>query len=171
MAVVLGIAGGKRAEMLAWFSSVTIIGNLLGAPLGGFMLTWLSAGQEPSLAHFHIIYGVVAAFGMASLLIALWVMQGKWDSPKHENGHSESSVTQFRPAFGKSLWIKSPAHQQCGGVPKPIGRRIGSVSSDLCGGHLRILGLPSRVALGNTNCRYHSLEAPHGKDLGSAWSS
>jgi DHA1 family multidrug resistance protein-like MFS transporter len=97
MAVVLGIAGGKRAEMLAWFSSVTIIGNLIGAPLGGFMLTWLSAGREPSLAHFHIIYGVVAALGMASLLIALWVMQGKWDSPKHENGPTLKAVlTQFR---------------------------------------------------------------------------
>ena len=52
MAVVLGIAGGKRAEMLAWFSSVTIIGNLIGAPLGGFMLTWLSAGQDAQFGSF-----------------------------------------------------------------------------------------------------------------------
>ena len=60
MAVVLGVAGSKRAETLSWFSSVTIIGNLIGAPLGGFLLTWLSAGQEPNLTHFHIVYGAVS---------------------------------------------------------------------------------------------------------------
>src|SRR4030066_1901541 len=38
MAVVADVAGGKKGEMLAWFSSITIIGNLLGAPLGGFIL-------------------------------------------------------------------------------------------------------------------------------------
>ncbi|MBI5635174.1 MAG: MFS transporter, partial [Nitrospirae bacterium] len=34
MAVVADIAGKNKGEMLSWFSSVTIIGNLLGAPLG-----------------------------------------------------------------------------------------------------------------------------------------
>ncbi len=97
MAVVVGVAGGKRAEMLSWFSSVTIIGNLVGAPLGGFLLTWLSGGQDPGLTHFHVVYGVVAAFGMASLLIALWVMQGRWDSPKNGNGRALSAVwAKFR---------------------------------------------------------------------------
>lgn len=97
MAVVVSAARDKRAEMLAWFSSITIIGNLVGAPLGGFMLTWLSAGHEPNLTHFHIVYGVVAALGMASLFIALWVMQGKWDSPNHEHGRTLKAVwSQFR---------------------------------------------------------------------------
>ncbi len=104
MAVVLGVAGGKRAEMLAWFSSVTIIGNLIGAPLGGFILTWLSGGHDPRLSHFHIVYGVVAALGMASFLIALWVMQGKWDSPKHENGRNlKAVVIQFRTGIREIL--------------------------------------------------------------------
>jgi MFS family permease len=35
MAVIADMAGTKKGEMLSWFSSVTIIGNLLGAPLGG----------------------------------------------------------------------------------------------------------------------------------------
>ncbi|MBI4964469.1 MAG: MFS transporter [Desulfomonile tiedjei] len=97
MAVVVGVAGDKRGEMLSWFSSITIIGNLIGAPLGGLMLTELSAGADPSLTHFHIVYGVVAALGMASLLIALWVMQGKWDAPKHENGRTLRAIwDQFR---------------------------------------------------------------------------
>ncbi len=104
MAVVIGVAGSKRAEMLSWFSSVTIIGNLIGAPLGGFLLTWLAAGQEPNLTHFHIVYGVVAALGMSSLLMALWVMKGKWDQPNHTNGKTLSAVwRQFRTGVTEIL--------------------------------------------------------------------
>jgi MFS transporter, DHA1 family, multidrug resistance protein len=104
MAVIVSVAQGKRAEMLSWFSSVTIIGNLVGAPLGGFLLTWLSGGNDPSLSHFHILYGVVAALGLASFLMALWVMQGKWDSPKHENGRTLKAVlTQFRTGVREIL--------------------------------------------------------------------
>jgi MFS transporter, DHA1 family, multidrug resistance protein len=104
MAVVVGVAGDKRAEMLSWFSSVTIIGNLVGAPLGGLLLTWLPAGQAPNLTHFHMIYGVVAALGMASVLTALWVMQGKWDAPKHENGHTLGAVwARFRTGVREIL--------------------------------------------------------------------
>jgi MFS family permease len=83
--------------MLSWFSSVTIVGNLVGAPLGGFLLTWLSGGNDPSLRHFHVIYGVVAALGMSSLLIALWVMQGRWDSSERQNGRTLQVLwSQFR---------------------------------------------------------------------------
>ena len=35
MAVVADIAGERKGELLSWFSSVGIIGGLLGAPLGG----------------------------------------------------------------------------------------------------------------------------------------
>lgn len=35
MAVVADVAGERKGELLSWFSSITIIGNLLGAPLGG----------------------------------------------------------------------------------------------------------------------------------------
>ena len=97
MAVVVSVAGDKRGEMLSWFSSVTILGTLIGAPLGGFLLSWLSGAQEPTLRDFHIIYGVVAAMGMGSLLIALWVMQGRWDTPNNEDGRTLSAVwTKFR---------------------------------------------------------------------------
>ena len=47
MAVVVQVAGNRRGEMLAWFSSVTILGNLLGAPLGGFLLTRFSTRPGP----------------------------------------------------------------------------------------------------------------------------
>ncbi len=32
MAVVADVAGERKGELLSWFFSVTIIGNLLGAP-------------------------------------------------------------------------------------------------------------------------------------------
>lgn len=70
MAVVMDVAGGRKGEMLSWFSSVTIIGNLIGAPVGGFILYSMSAGS-PSIAEFQTVYIVSGIAGMASLLIAL----------------------------------------------------------------------------------------------------
>ncbi len=76
MAVVVDIAGGRRGEMLSLFSSVTIVGNLIGAPLGGFLLQWLAGGGRQQLAHFHVIYGVVAALGMVALLAGIRASAG-----------------------------------------------------------------------------------------------
>ncbi len=97
MAVIVSVAGVRRAEMLSWFSAITIIGNLVGAPLGGFLLTQLAGGQPPQLLHFHIVYGVVAACGMASLLVALWVLRGQGPEPSAEGGRTLTAVwTQFK---------------------------------------------------------------------------
>jgi MFS transporter, DHA1 family, multidrug resistance protein len=69
----------------------------VGALLGGFLLTWLSRGANPSLTDFHVVYGVVAALGMASLLIAVRVMRGRRDSPPNAGEHTLMAVwTQFR---------------------------------------------------------------------------
>ncbi len=81
MAVVVAAAGDRRGEGLAWFTSVTIIGNLLGAPLGGWLLTAQAGPEGPSVAHFHLVYGVVAALGVAALLVALWVLRGEGSDP------------------------------------------------------------------------------------------
>lgn len=70
MAVVADFAGKNKGAMLSWFSSVTIIGNLIGAPVGGFILYSMSAGS-PSIAEFQTVYIVSGIAGMASLLIAL----------------------------------------------------------------------------------------------------
>ncbi|MCI0469277.1 MAG: MFS transporter [Nitrospirae bacterium] len=84
MAVVIDVAGGKKGEMLSWFSSVTIIGNLIGAPIGGFILHSMSAGS-PSLAEFQTVYIVSGIAGMSSLLIALKLLT---HSEKVEKGKS-----------------------------------------------------------------------------------
>jgi len=87
MATVVSIAGEKKAEMLSWFSSITIVGNLIGAPLGGLLLTRLAGKGAPQLAHFQVIYGVVAALGMISLLTGIWVILRLKETPPSSNDH------------------------------------------------------------------------------------
>jgi len=84
MAVVMDVAGNKKGEMLSWFSSVTIIGNLLGAPVGGFILYSMSSGG-PSFAEFQTVYIVSGIAGMASLMIALKLLTRRENA---ENGRS-----------------------------------------------------------------------------------
>ncbi len=104
MAVVVGVAGSRRAEMLSWFSSITIVGNLIGAPLGGFMLTALADNGQNRLAHFHLIYGVVAAMGMASLLIALLVLRSHTETAALPAGKTLKGVLdQFRAGVREIL--------------------------------------------------------------------
>ncbi|MEW6351896.1 MAG: MFS transporter [Thermodesulfobacteriota bacterium] len=104
MAVVVSVAGDRRGEMLSWFSSVTILGTLMGAPLGGFLLSWFAGVREPVLRDFHLIYGVVAVMGMASLLMAFWVMRGRWDSPTHGDGPTLRAVwARFRTGVREIL--------------------------------------------------------------------
>ena len=102
MAVVVDTAGDKRGEMLSWFSSVTIIGNLIGAPLGGLLLTWMAKGGKSQLVHFHIIYGVVAALGMAALITGIWASRGL-TAPEKKGDDQRSTVSAVLRHFGKSV--------------------------------------------------------------------
>lgn len=101
MAVVVDIAGGKRGEMLSLFSSVTIVGNLIGAPLGGFLLGHLAGDGPQQLEHFHIIYGVVAALGMLALMVGLWA--SKPMARKFANGTGKSTISAIISHFYHSL--------------------------------------------------------------------
>lgn len=83
MAVVADVAGARKGEMLSWFSSVTIIGNLLGAPLGGFILNGIHGGAGPTLGEFHTAYLVSGGAGLLSLLLGLSVLRGDHDPKKH----------------------------------------------------------------------------------------
>jgi MFS family permease len=76
MAVVADAAGAKKGELLSWFSSITIIGNLLGAPLGGFILHSAAGAAGPSLREFHYAYFLSGIAGMMSLLLAINILRG-----------------------------------------------------------------------------------------------
>lgn len=103
MAVVVSVAGDRRAELLSWFSSLTILGNLIGAPLGGLLLSLLGDSSGPHLEHFHIVYGIVAASGMASLLLALMILP-RADEANIAKGKTVAAVLrQFRTAIHEIL--------------------------------------------------------------------
>jgi len=76
MAVVMGAAGGRKGELISWFSSVTIIGNLVGAPVGGFILYRLAA-SSPTLFDFQVVYLVSGVAGVLSFLLGLTVLRGQ----------------------------------------------------------------------------------------------
>ncbi len=101
MAVVVDTAGDKRGEMLSWFSSITIIGNLVGAPLGGLLLTMMAKGGESQLVHFHIIYGVVAALGMVALFTGIWASRGLTAPDNGKN--KQSTLSAVLRHFSKSV--------------------------------------------------------------------
>jgi DHA1 family multidrug resistance protein-like MFS transporter len=89
MAVVADVAGAKKGEMLSWFSSVTIIGNLLGAPLGGFILHSSPGAGGPTLGDFQTAYILSGFAGLMSLVLAFGVLRDGRKVEKH-NGLKEA---------------------------------------------------------------------------------
>ncbi len=63
MAVVMDAAGSRKGEMLSWFSSVTIIGNLWGP--GGRVYSLSPGHRLPAFFDFQVVY---LASGVAGLL-------------------------------------------------------------------------------------------------------
>ncbi len=93
MAVVADTAGAKKGEMLSWFSSITIIGNLLGAPVGGFILHSLPGAVNPSLTDFHRAYIVSGFAGLMSLILALRLLKG--EEPVRKGKGLKESFSNF----------------------------------------------------------------------------
>ncbi|MCK5286173.1 MAG: MFS transporter [Thermodesulfovibrionia bacterium] len=89
MALVADISKGKKGEMLSWFSSITIIGNLLGAPVGGLILQSMSATGSPLIGDFHKAYLVSAFFGMFSFILAFGLIKER-ETIEHGRGLKES---------------------------------------------------------------------------------
>ncbi|NUO10424.1 MAG: MFS transporter, partial [Candidatus Brocadia sp.] len=77
MATIADIAGEKKGERLSIFSSITIIGNLIGAPLGGYILKYLSGNGSNSVHHFHSAYLVCGITGLISLGFTVKLMNSK----------------------------------------------------------------------------------------------
>jgi len=71
MAVVADIAGERKGELLSWFSSVGIIGGLLGAPLGGLILSLSATGGSYELRTFQLVYTICGVSGVTALALAM----------------------------------------------------------------------------------------------------
>lgn len=93
MAVVADIAGAKKGEMLSWFSSITIIGNLLGAPLGGFILHRSPGAANPSITDFQYAYLASGIAGIFSLILALGILRG--DKPASDGRGLKEAFSKF----------------------------------------------------------------------------
>jgi MFS family permease len=75
MAVVAEVAGARKGEMLSWFSSVTIVGTLLGAPVGGFLLHSSPAHAAPGLGDFRAVFLLSGAVGLLALLLGITLLR------------------------------------------------------------------------------------------------
>lgn len=84
MAVIADVAGGRKGELLSWFSSVTIIGNLLGAPLGGLILN-NPHGGAPTIEAFHTAYLVSGFAGVMALILSIGVLKENGQREKHNS--------------------------------------------------------------------------------------
>lgn len=101
MAVVADIAGKNKGEMLSWFSSVTIIGNLLGAPLGGFILHSTLAATATSIVEFRYAYLASGAAGLLSLVLAVSVLRG--DKSVEKGKGLKESLAKFKSGIKEVL--------------------------------------------------------------------
>lgn len=77
MAMIADTAGEKKGERLSWFSSITIMGNLVGAPFGGYILHYLAKNGSNSLHHFYVAYFICGLFGLISLVFTLKLFTSK----------------------------------------------------------------------------------------------
>jgi MFS family permease len=92
MAVVADIAGERKGELLSWFSSVGIIGGLLGAPLGGLILSLSTTGGTYEPRTFQLVYTVCGVSGVTAFALAMRTLL--LDEPVQGNGF-RSRVSQF----------------------------------------------------------------------------
>jgi len=89
MAVVADLAGDRKGEWLSWFSSVTIVGTLLGAPVGGFLLHYLPGAAGPGLSDFRLVFLMSGMAGAAALFLGLAALRGAETAAPHPGALKE----------------------------------------------------------------------------------
>lgn len=93
MAVVAQSAGGRKGEMLSWFSSVGIVGGLLGAPVGGLLLSLASGPEGYAGWAFPAVYLLCGVSGLGALVLGWRVL------PDAPSGHAGTGLGARLTAF------------------------------------------------------------------------
>jgi MFS family permease len=94
MAIVIDIAGNQKGEKLALFSSVTIIGNLIAAPLGGYLL-YAIAKNQPTLSDFHSVYLISGLSGIIAFLLSFRFFFGLRATTRETKGSLRGLLQRF----------------------------------------------------------------------------
>jgi MFS family permease len=92
MAIVADTAGARKGEMLSWFSSLTIVGTLLGAPVGGFLLGTGGPGQHLARWDFLTVFWLSGLSGAMALILGLRLVRG---------GTKVAKTQSFREIYGR----------------------------------------------------------------------
>lgn len=92
MAVVADIAGERKGELLSWFSSVGIIGGLVGAPVGGLILSLSASGSSYDPWTFKLAYAICGVSGLAALGLAIRTLLR---DEKVQGGGFKARLAQF----------------------------------------------------------------------------
>jgi len=71
MAIVAEVGGARKGEMLSWFSSLTIVGTLLGAPVAGYLLRAGGPGQHLARWDFLTVFLLSGLSGAMALILGL----------------------------------------------------------------------------------------------------
>jgi len=95
MAVIIDIAGERKGQLIATYSSVSILGGLIASPLGGGLLYALG-GADPSPSVFRLIYLVVGCIGCVSLVLVLVLWRQLPSRPSPEPATLGEVMAKFR---------------------------------------------------------------------------
>jgi len=120
MAIVAEVAGHRKGELLSWFSSLTIVGTLLGAPIGGYILHAIP-GEQPALWDFLKVFLASGLTGTLALVLGLGLIRG---DARPEQSHS------FQEVYG----------QLFSGIKEVLSDRRIAITSWMEGVHLLAVG-------------------------------
>lgn len=103
-AAIVDLFQHERGERLGWFASANEIGSAFG-PLGGGLM--LAALMGPGLFKFQVIYGIVGALGLFTLLLALRLPIGRTGAsagpPPVADGLNEGRWKEFTRGIAQVL--------------------------------------------------------------------
>ena len=95
MAVIIDVAGDRKGQLIATYSSISILGGLIAAPLGGGLL-YMLGGADPSPQVFHLVYLAVGCIGCVSLLLVLTLWRRLPSRPSPEPPTLGEVMGKFR---------------------------------------------------------------------------